>query len=338
MKILITGGVGFIGTNASIYFASKKHDLLLVDDFSRPGVRKNAFYLQSKYPAIKIIKSNVKEIKNYDHFLKKADAIIHLAGQTAVTRSIEDPKFDFENNLAASFYLLEFIRQHNPQAIVLYSSTNKVYGDLAHHRLRLERKKKQYHNLTAPNGIKENESLNFISPYGCSKGAVDQYFHDYARIYALNTVVLRQSCIYGKFQMGVEDQGWVAHFAKQILTDQKITIFGDGYQLRDLLFVDDLIEAYDKLLNKITTVRGEVFNIGGGIKNAYSLINVIALLEKVLNKQAKLKFEKARSGDQKYFVSDNAKINQAITWKAKTTLRQGLKLLIDWQKQFLLKN
>lgn len=337
MKILITGGVGFIGTNTAIYFAKKKHQVVVVDNFSRPGVEINEKFIKQNYPQIKIIKSNILQIKNYQNFLKKANVVIHLAGQTAVTTSVRDPISDFKNNIEDSFYLLEFLRKENAQTTIIYSSTNKVYGNLSSHKLQVNKKKQRYVDICHRDGIDETENLNFISPYACSKGATDLYFLDYGRTFGLKTVVFRQSCIYGKHQIGVEDQGWIAHFALQALTKKPITIFGDGLQVRDLLYVDDLIEAYSLAIEKINKVKGEVFNIGGGIKNSFSLLNVIEILEKKLSTKIKLFFKKERLGDQKYFVSNNKKIRQYLNWKPKTNFSLGLKRLINWQKKYLLK-
>jgi len=322
MKILITGGVGFIGTNAASYFSKKNHQVTVVDNFSRKGVEKNALFLKKKIPKIKIIKSNVSSIKNYQSFLNQAEVIIHLAGQTAVTTSIKDPKNDFENNLVDSLTLLEHLRKNNPKAIVIYSSTNKVYGDL--------KAMKKF------SPVDENTPLDFISPYGCSKGATDCYFLDYHRIFGLKTVVFRQSCIYGPHQLGVEDQGWVAHFAKQFLFKKSITIFGDGKQIRDLLYVEDLVEAYEKAIKNIDKVKGQAINIGGGEKNAYSLLEVVKMLEKEFGYKIPIYFDKKRVGDQKYFVSKNKKAKKLLNWQPKTLFSKGLKKLINWQKQNLL--
>lgn len=323
MNILITGGVGFIGTNAAIYFSkNKKNKITLIDNFSRVGVDLNAQFLKENFPKIRIINSYVGAIKNYEKEIKTANVIIHLAGQTAVTTSIKKPHYDFKNNLLESFILLDFVRRNNPKAIIIYSSTNKVYGDLKH----LDSKYQP---------IDENEKLDFISPYGCSKGATDLYFLDYARIYNLKTVVFRQSCIYGPHQIGVEDQGWVAHFTKQFLFKKPITIFGDGNQIRDLLYVEDLIQAYDLAINKINKSRGQVFNIGGGVKNVYSLLQVINILEKYFKYKIKISYQPMRVGDQKYFVSVNKKIKKLLDWQPKTDFKEGLKKLIDWQKNNL---
>lgn len=338
MNVLITGGVGFIGTNCAAWFAEQGVRVCVVDNLSRAGVEQNAAYLKQYFPKINILKIEVQSVRQNQKFideLKAADLIIHLAGQTAVTNSIQDPEHDFKNNLYAGFLLLEALRQYNPQAVVFYASTNKVYGNLSHHELKLDKKKKVYQNLTSPNGVDETEQLEFISPYGCSKGALDQYFLEYARGYQLQTVVFRQSCIYGPHQIGVEDQGWVAHFSKQILSKQPITIFGDGCQVRDLLFVDDLVEAYQLAYQQIDQAAGQVFNIGGGLSNAYSLLQVIKMLEQLADQSAEIKFDEARLGDQRWFVSDNSKLKNLLGWQPAVGFKSGLSELVDWQRQFL---
>lgn len=336
MKILITGGVGFIGTNTAIFFAKNKNDqIVIIDNFSRAEVDKNALFLRKNYPQIKIIKANVANTNKYLEEIKKADVIIHLAGQTAVTTSIKNPEKDFESNILSTFKLLETVRINNPKAIFIYSSTNKVYGNLSQHQLKKNFKEKNYQDLCHPNGIDESENLDFISPYGCSKGAADLYCLDYGRVYNLNTVVFRQSCIYGPFQFGVEDQGWVAFFSKQFLFKKPLTIFGDGYQIRDLLYVEDLIDAYQLAIDNIKKVKGQTFNIGGGIKNAYSLLQVIKILENNFGYKIKITFDKERLGDQKYFVSKNEKIKKILGWRPKTDFKQGIKKLIEWQKNNL---
>jgi len=336
MNYLITGGVGFIGTNTAIYFSkNKKNKITIIDNFSRKQVDKNATFLKRNYPQIKIIKSNVEDTDKYIEEIEMADVIIHLAGQTAVTKSIANPDSDFQTNIFSTFKLLETVRQNNPNTIFIYSSTNKVYGDLSKHKFKKNLKEKNYLDICHPDGIDENENLDFISPYGCSKGAADLYCLDYGRVFNMNTVVFRQSCIYGPFQFGVEDQGWIAFFSKQFLFKKSLTIYGDGYQIRDLLFVEDLIYAYELAINKIKKVRGQAFNIGGGIKNAYSLLQVIDILKKEFNYKIKIGFDKVRLGDQKYFVSKNEKIKRILRWKPKTDFNKGINVMINWQKNNL---
>ncbi len=336
MNYLITGGVGFIGTNTAIYFSkNKKNKITIVDNFSRKQVDKNALFIKNNYPQVKIIKTDVIDTNKYLEEIKNADVIIHLAGQTAVTTSIINPKNDFQSNIYSTFKLLESVRTNNPKAIFIYSSTNKVYGDLSNHKFKKNLKEKNYQDICHADGIDESENIDFISPYGCSKGAADLYCLDYGRVYNMNTVVFRQSCIYGPFQFGVEDQGWIAFFSKQFLFKKSLTIFGNGYQIRDLLYVEDLIDAYQLAIKNIRKVRGQAFNIGGGIKNSYSLLQVLDILEKNFNYKIKINFDKTRLGDQKYFVSKNEKIKKMLGWSPKTNFKKGIKNMIDWQKNNL---
>ncbi|MFA9289286.1 MAG: NAD-dependent epimerase/dehydratase family protein [Weeksellaceae bacterium] len=334
MNILITGGVGFIGTNCALHFLEKGHKLTLVDNFSRPGVDENAKEIMKRFPAVSILECDIQDTDKYLEALKQAEVIIHLAGQTAVTTSIKDPQLDFNSNMLGGFTVLEAVRQHNPHAILLYSSTNKVYGDLGHHKLKKNILDKTYENITTPNGVNEDERIDLISPYGCSKGALDLYMQDYARIYGLHTVVFRQSCIYGPFQIGVEDQGWVAHFVKQVLFGNSLNIFGDGMQVRDLLHVQDLIQAYEKAIENIETVRGQALNVGGGIRNSYSLIQVLDIIREITGKTVDISTHETRQGDQNWFVSGNKKAKELLNWKPETDFKEGIKDLINWQKEF----
>lgn len=336
MNILITGGAGFIGTNTALYFDKKNWKITILDNFYRPGVDKNAAYLSKQIPTLKIIHANINDTKKYIDELKNTDIIVHLAGQTAVTTSIENPQLDFESNLLGSFRLLETIRKHNPKAIVLYSSTNKVYGDLTNHIQKKNDHKKMYEDICHPEGITEDEQLDFISPYGCSKGAGDLYMQDYARNYGLQTVVFRQSCIYGPFQIGVEDQGWLAHFSKQMLHNKVLKIYGDGYQVRDLLYIDDLTRLYEKAIENIDTVKGQAINAGGGVNNSYSLLQVLDVLKKEIHYDKPLTFSESRLGDQKYFVSANKKAKKLLAWQPKVDLHDGVRKLIAWQKKNIL--
>lgn len=334
-RVIITGGAGFIGTNCAIRFAQLGYHVSIVDDFSRDGSRSNVEYVLGKYPTIEIIESLVQQTENYIHAIKKADVVIHLAGQTAVTHSIVDPFLDFQTNLMGTFLLLEAIRVHNPACIVIYASTNKVYGDLSTHELRLDTQLKRYLNISHPNGISEKQQLDFLSPYGVSKGSADQYVKDWSHTYGLQTVVFRQSCIYGPHQRGVEDQGWAAHFAKQILTRNPIVIFGDGYQVRDLLHVNDLVDAYIKSIVSIDTCAGQVFNIGGGVKNSYSLHQVLDILQNKIRIVPQISISDERLADQKYYVSNNSKLKKMLGWEPETDFLHGITSMIEWmQKEY----
>ncbi|MBI4079390.1 MAG: GDP-mannose 4,6-dehydratase [Candidatus Levybacteria bacterium] len=329
MKILITGGAGFIGMHLADYFLSKRKHVTILDNFSRKGVTYNAAYLSKKYPRITIVKTDVRDFATVKRKVKKHDVVIHLAGQVAVTTSIANPRADFENNVIGTFNILEAARLAGHKPAVLYASTNKVYGKL---RGKIVKKGKRYSNLAFPNGVSETEPLDFYSPYGCSKGAADQYMHDYARIYGIPTVVLRQSCIYGTRQLGVEDQGWLAHFLIQSMFEKLLTIYGTGYQVRDVLYIDDLVFLYDKVLQNIYRVGGEVFNVGGGNARSLSLLELIVLLEKMMKKKINISFAPKRPGDQDVYVSDTSKAKKILNWKPLTPCKTGILMMYEWAK------
>jgi CDP-paratose 2-epimerase len=322
MKILITGGLGFIGINAVKYF-SNNNEIHIIDNLSRKG---NLF----NYEEIKTnenVTMHIVDIRinnDVEKIIKKItpDVIIHLAGQVAVTTSIIDPRSDFEINTIGTFNILEAIRQFSPETILLYSSTNKVYGKFETDIIETP-KKYEYKNIL---GINEQMPLDFHSPYGCSKGAADQYVRDYSRIYNLKSVVLRQSCIYGENQYGIEDQGWVAWLTICAKYNKKFTIFGDGKQVRDILHVNDLIQLYELLINNIELCKGEIFNVGGGNINSLSILELIDLL----NIDVDFTFDSFRPGDQKIYVSDITKLNNMLKWSPKIDKSTGVKSLLNW--------
>jgi len=259
-NVLVTGGAGFIGTNVADFYLSKGHNVTILDNFSRTGTKLNADWLKDRHENLKIIKADVREFdKNLTDAVKDADIIFHLAGQVAVTTSVSTPREDFEINALGSFNVLEAARQSKRNPILINSSTNKVYGGME--QVKIELKGKRYGYKDLKNGITEITPLDFHSPYGCSKGCADQYFRDYSRIYGLRTVVFRQSCIYGYRQFGIEDQGWVAWFIIAALLGKEITIYGDGKQVRDVLFIEDLLAVYDLALKNIDKTKGKVYNI-----------------------------------------------------------------------------
>ena len=321
MNLLVTGGAGFIGTNTVLHFLPKASHITVFDNFYRPTSKKNATFLAKQSKKIEIIVGDVRNEKQVTDVVKKADAIIHLAGQVAVTTSLVDPQNDFSINALGSFTVLESTRKHNPHATLLYSSTNKVYGDLS--RAVIDKKM----------GIDEKIPIDLYSPYGCSKGAADLYFLDYARSFSMKTIVFRQSCIYGPFQYGVEDQGWLAFFALQFLKYKPITVYGTGEQIRDLLFAEDLIEGYEKALNNSSKIAGEAFNFGGGPKNSLSINKAIKLLSEIFGYNVPVTHEKKRLGDQDYFVADTSKAEKMLGWTTKTGFQTGLESMIDWCKQ-----
>ena len=259
--ILITGGAGFIGVNTADAFIRQGEKVTIFDNFSRKGTRENAKWLKETHPEVQIIEGDVRNLAELEKAMKGQEVVLHLAGQVAVTTSVTDPREDFEINALGSFNVLEAARKMEKQPILLYSSTNKVYGGMEEMNVVERNGRWEYENL--PGGVPETQPLDFHSPYGCSKGAADQYFHDYSRIYGLRTVVFRQSCIYGTRQFGVEDQGWVAWFAIAALLKKPITVFGAGKQVRDVLFIGDLIRAYQMAVDNIEVTAGQIYNIGG---------------------------------------------------------------------------
>ena len=314
-RILITGGAGFLGVNAALHLIADGWHATLLDNLSRPGTERNLKWLITQQPAqTTFIKEDVRNASALAQHVKNQDAILHLAGQVAVTTSLVDPTTDFEVNAAGTLNLLEAVRLHNPQAPFLFASTNKVYGKLDRNNV----------------ACKESQPVDFHSPYGCSKGAADQYVRDYARCFHMNTVVLRQSCIYGAHQYGSEDQGWVAHFVHSILNDRPITIYGDGSQVRDLLDARDLCAMYSTAIEHIDKTRGEIYNVGGGPDNQRNLLEVINQIGELTNRKPKFSFADWREGDQTFYVSDITKAKQHLGWEPLVPFNRGLKDLIAW--------
>jgi CDP-paratose 2-epimerase len=306
MKVLVTGGAGFIGVNTCRHFLQKGCNVTALDNLSRKGTSRNIQNLKKDYKRLKFIKGDMSQPGHVIPLIGKNrfDLIIHLAGQVAVTRAIRYPQKDFMDNAFGSFNLLEAVRKYGKgDPCMIFSSTNKVYGNLRDRDVRLNRKKKRYEYMGV-RGIHEDQRINFLSPYGCSKGTADQYFNDYARIYGLRTVVMRQSCIYGPHQFGLEDQGWLAWFVICFEFQKTISIFGDGCQVRDLLHVDDLVRCYEAAYLYRNKAAGEIYNIGGGARFSLSLLECIDLLEKIGGRKIKVRFDKWRPGDQKIFISD----------------------------------
>lgn len=331
MNILITGGAGFIGTNAAKHFLKKGNKVHVLDNFQRNGSEKNAEILKEiGKENLRITKTDIRyDTPKLRSVVKDIDMIIHLAGQVAVTSSVSDPRDDFESNILGTFNILESIRRSKQNPFLIYSSTNKVYGGLED--IPIVEKKKKYAFKTLRYGISEKQNLDFHSPYGCSKGAADQYVRDYHRIYGLNTVVFRQSCIYGPHQFGIEDQGWVAWFIIAILLDKKITIYGNGKQVRDVLYIDDLVRAYDLAYKKRNKTVGEIYNIGGGSKNTLSIwVEFKPLLEKIFKKEIDITFSNWRPGDQPIFISDIRKASKHFNWSPEISVQEGVLKLSKW--------
>ena len=330
MKTIVTGGAGFIGSNATSRFLKRGERVVVVDNLARDGVRKNLEWLQTQ-GSLEFHQIDVRDGDQLTGLFNRhrdADRVLHLAAQVAVTTSVRAPREDFEINALGTFNVLEAMRQAGMTAPIIYSSTNKVYGEMT--SIGVAEKDGRYAYQSLPSGVSEEHNLDFHSPYGCSKGSADQYVIDYHRIYGLRTIVFRQSCIYGYRQFGAEDQGWVAWFMIASQLGRPITIYGDGKQVRDILFIDDLLDAYDAGFARAGQVSGRAFNIGGGIHNILSLKELVAFIE--LRTGAPLPFGLAdwRPGDQKVFVSDIRRAQTELAWAPKVSCTQGLNLLYDW--------
>ena len=332
-KVLITGCAGFIGFHISKKLLKQNINVVGIDNLSRAGSDLNLSLLKN----YKNFNFFHVDIQNYDKLCKifleftGFDLVIHQAAQVAVTKSISNPRLDFETNALGTFNLLEATRLFSPEAVFQFASTNKVYGTMEEVDVLEVNGRYNYKNLK--NGVSEKFKLDFHSPYGCSKGVADQYVRDYFRIYGLKTMVLRQSCIYGTRQFGVEDQGWIAWFAIASILGKNITIYGDGKQVRDVLWIDDLVEAYISLYEKAENTAGQIFNLGGGFENILSINELVNYLTKYKVIKSKPKFSQWRPGDQKIYVSDIKKISDMTGWKPKITPEKGIKLLVDWCKK-----
>jgi CDP-paratose 2-epimerase len=330
--ILITGGCGFIGCNLADALAARGEKVVAFDNLSRAGVRENAQWLKSRHgDLVTILTGDIRDTISVIEAVRGAKAVFHLAAQVAVTGSLQDPADDFEINARGTLNVLEAIRVHNHSAALVFASTNKVYG-----RLVSEEAIKQVGQRHVPldlrfaGGVGEDAPLDFYSPYGCSKGAADQYVRDYARIYGMNTAVLRMSCIYGPRQFGTEDQGWLAHVMLRSILGEPLTIFGDGLQVRDALHVSDAAAAWIAVLENIQSVRGRVFNLGGGPENTISLLELIEQIATMRGTAPSLRFDRWRPGDQPWYVSRFDALSSAVGWQPQVPLREGLKSLLDW--------
>ena len=330
--VLVTGGAGFIGSNIAAALASRGQDVIIFDSLSRKGVDRNVDWLKHRHGnRISVHLGSVSNAPHVYSLVEDCSAVIHLAAQTAVTTSVEDPTGDFDTNARGTLNVLEAVRQVNPEAPILFASTNKVYGALEDIvTLRNETRKRYEPAGWARSGIDERQQLDFHSPYGCSKGVADQYVRDNARIYGLKTAVLRMSCIYGTRQFGTEDQGWVAHFFLRAMHEEPITIFGDGYQVRDILFVDDCVNAWLGVFDNIDRLKGRIFNLGGGEQNALSLHNLLAHIKRLRGKEPRVNYADWRPGDQPWYVSDTTSLQKAIGWQSKTSTADGLLKLQNW--------
>lgn len=331
---LITGGAGFIGSNYVSRLLARHEKVIIFDNLSRAGATRNLNWLHEKFgeQAFKLIVADVRDKDATARAAAQADVIVHLAAQVAVTTSVIDPREDFEINAVGTINMVEAARLSGRDPVFLYASTNKVYGGMDD--VRIIEDDGRYAYADFPLGINESRGLDFHSPYGCSKGAGDQYVHDYSRIYGLRSLVMRQSCIYGQRQFGVEDQGWVAWFIIAAVRGLPIKIYGDGKQVRDVLFVDDLLDAYDLGILKIDDVSGGVYNIGGGPNNVISVWKDFGpMLEQLLGRKIHVTWGDWRPGDQRVFVSDIRKAGQELGWMPKISVKRGVNRLFEWVQE-----
>lgn len=332
--VLITGGAGFIGINLAYRLLRHGRNVLLFDNLSRAGVRQNLEWLsQSHSSGLQIRIGDVRDAGALLHVVKESAAVFHFAAQVAVTSSLTAPMDDFEINLGGTLKLLEALRAIDDPPPLVFTSTNKVYGALDDLALLEHASRYIPAGSVKHYGIDEQQSLDFRSAYGCSKGAADQYVIDYSRSFGLRTIVFRMSCIYGPHQYGTEDQGWVAHVMLNALNRKPITIYGNGKQIRDLLFVEDLVDAFILALANADRLSGQIFNIGGGLPNAVSLLELIDFATELCGWRPEVRFSDWRLSDQKYYVTNTAKFTAATDWHAHTPVRTGIELLYLWLKR-----
>lgn len=328
-NILVLGGAGFIGSNAANKFLSEGQEVTIFDNFSRVGSHVNADWLKKNHQNIKVVKGDIRtDRKLLEKNIKGKDLVLHMAAQIALTRAVANPEEDFDINVRGTMHVIEAMRKLKSDATLIFASTNKVYGKLE--QVQIVEKEKRYEYKDLKTGVSENFPLIFNSIYACSKGACDQYVHDYAHTYGLNTVVFRQSCIYGPRQFGIEEQGWLSWLTIAALKNKKITLYGNGKQVRDVLFIDDLVNAFEFAHKNISKARGQVYNVGGGPEFTLSLLELLDHLENFLGKKIPYAYGDWRPGDQPIFVSDISKMKKELGWKPKVPAKDGIKSLVDW--------
>jgi len=330
-RILVTGGAGFIGSNLVNRLLRQGHQVTIFDNLSRSGCQQNVTWLQQQFGqgSFCLVQGDLTDFAALQQAATGVERIYHLAGQVAVTTSVKNPRQDFEANALGTFNMLEAARTVANDPIVLYASTNKVYGGMED--VKIVEEETRYAYADFPYGVAETQPLDFHSPYGCSKGAGDQYVRDYARIYNLRSVVVRQSCIYGYRQFGIEDQGWLAWFIIAALKGRAISIYGNGKQVRDALFIDDLLDGYEAVTQNIEQAAGQVFNIGGGAQNTISIWREFGpLLEQLLGRPVQVDYQMWRPGDQPVYISDIRKAEGELGWKPKVPVAQGAECLYRW--------
>jgi CDP-paratose 2-epimerase len=330
--VLITGGAGFVATNLAHRLLGAGHQVVLFDNLSRAGVEQNVQWLRERHgPLVRLHLGDIRDADAVNRVVRQARQIYHFAAQVAVTTSLVEPFLDFDVNARGTLNLLEAVRACPDPPSVLFTSTNKVYGDLED--VGLTRGTSRYEpsdTVIRRDGIDEHRCLEFHSPYGCSKGVAEQYVLDYARTFGLRTVVFRMSCIYGPHQFGTEDQGWVAHFLIAASSGRPLTIYGDGLQVRDILFVEDLVDAMLLAQANVERFSGEAFNIGGGPGNTTSLVELLDLVGDLLGERPLADVEPWRPADQRYYVSNTRKFRQATGWQPRIGVREGVGRLHAW--------
>lgn len=328
--VLITGGAGFIGSNLAHSLMSDGQKVRILDNLSRPGAKINLPWLQSLFPKeLEFVRGDVRDFSTVQDAMRDVGTVFHYASQVAVTTSIQDPRHDFEVNALGALNVLEAARLSEKPPVVAFPSTNKVYGGM--NDLEILEKETRYEFKDFPKGISEERPLDFHSPYGCSKGAADQYMIDYARVYGIPTVVFRMSCIYGTRQFGTEDQGWLAHMMISSILGKQITIFGNGKQVRDILWVGDVVRAFRMAVAKIETTAGKVYNIGGGPENSISIwAETGPIISELLGHAIPVSYGAARAGDQRVYISDTSKAKKDFDWQPLVGKRQGIEMLYEW--------
>ena len=328
---LIFGGAGFVGSNwAHHLLKTTDARVHIFDNLSRRGVHQNLDWLRRECPdsdRLKVTIGDIRDAALVQRAVQMASEIYHLAAQVAVTTSVADPRADFEVNALGTLNILEAARKSGRQPFLLFTSTNKVYGNLAATRLILTGKR---YCSVDEKGVNESQPLDLYSPYGCSKGTADQYVRDYSRMFAMPTVVFRMSCIAGPQQFGTEDQGWVAHFLYSALQNKPIAIYGDGRQVRDVLSVKDLVLAFEKAREQVDRTAGQIYNVGGGMKNSVSLLEVIDIIEEITGRHVSYSFHKTRPGDQPFYVTDFAKLTRHTGWQPKISVSQNIEMIWKW--------
>jgi CDP-paratose 2-epimerase len=329
--ILITGGAGFIGCNLADRLASEGDEIIVFDALSRPGVERNLAWLKERHGRqISHVAGDVRDEDEVARAAADVKAVFHMAAQVAVTTSLDDPREDFDINVRGTINVLDAVRARSDPAPVIFASTNKVYGDLADFEIQTLHDRHEPKSFAARRGVDESRPLDFHTPYGCSKGAADQYVLDYCRSFGIPTVVFRMSCIYGQRQMGTEDQGWVAHFLIRAIEGRPITIYGDGKQVRDILDVADAVDAYVRALERIDRVQGRAFNLGGGPQNGISLLELVEEIRRILGRNVSLWFENWRRGDQRWYVSDTHAATSTLGLGKPQAWREGVVRLAHW--------